>query len=59
MTREEIALELGRIAQELETRVEIWTDVVDRDGTVSERIYRGTIRRDPRTGERKRQENRS
>ena len=56
MTREELARELALIAQALDNeRVEIWVQVIEPDGTVSERIFQGTYAptRDPKSqGER-------
>ena len=51
MTRDEIALELGRLAQVLDHRVEIWRTVIDEHGNELRRIYRGSFQRDPRTSE--------
>lgn len=41
MTREEVIAALSAIERALEQRVEVWREVIEMDGTVSRRIYRG------------------
>jgi hypothetical protein len=54
MTRDETIINaLTAIKQTLAERVEIWIQVVERDGTLAERIYQGSFQqpRDPHTRE--------
>jgi 4-hydroxy-3-methylbut-2-enyl diphosphate reductase IspH len=48
MTREEIIHNMQAIEQMLEQRVEVWRDIVEMDGTISQRIYRGSFSVSPR-----------
>lgn len=50
MTREELARMLAAIKQAREQRIEIWTRIVESDGTLAERIYHGTFQR-PKSGD--------
>lgn len=43
MTREEIARALAAIEQARANRVEVWIDIIEMDGSVSQRIYRGSF----------------
>jgi|GEM_PF-3950088 len=49
MNNTELARKLAAIQQVLDDRVEIWIDIVEPDGSVSERIYRGHFQRHPPT----------
>jgi hypothetical protein len=48
MTREEIIHNMQAIEQALEQRVEVWRVIVEMDGTISQRIYRGSFSVSPR-----------
>jgi hypothetical protein len=41
------ARKLAAIKQVLDDRVEIWIDIIEPDGTCSERIHRGHFQRNP------------
>jgi hypothetical protein len=45
MTREDTMNALSAIEQMLSERVEIWIQVIERDGTLAERIYHGSFQR--------------
>jgi hypothetical protein len=47
MTRADLARALSAIEQTLDSRVEIWVQVVEPDGTLAERIYQGSFQRQP------------
>jgi hypothetical protein len=54
MTRDEVIHNMQAIEQMLEQRIEVWRDIVEMDGTISKRIYRGSFSvspRDSRNGE--------
>lgn len=43
MTHAELASALAAVKQTLADRVEIWTQIVEPDGTFAERIYQGSF----------------
>ena len=45
MTRDELARMMAEIKQARDERIEIWIQVVEADGTLAERIYRGSFQR--------------
>jgi hypothetical protein len=45
MTHIELITALAAIEQAFDDRVEVWREVVEPDGTVSQRIYRGSFQR--------------
>jgi hypothetical protein len=53
MTREEIIHDMQAIEQALDQRIYVWFNVVEMDGTISRRIYRGSVAspRDSRNGD--------
>jgi hypothetical protein len=51
MTREELARRMAEIKQARDERVEIWIQVVEADGTLAEKIYRGSFQRPRKSGD--------
>ena len=51
MTRDDIIATLHKIEHAQQDRIEVWRDVIDMDGRVIQRIYRGSFQRprDPQT----------
>ena len=47
MNRTEVVTTLAAIARRLDTRVEIWKVVLNPDGTIVRRIYRGSFTAPP------------
>jgi hypothetical protein len=52
--REELVRTLQAFEHWLDNRVEIWVDIIEMDGSVSERIYRGSFQASPDWPQRKR-----
>lgn len=45
MTKDEITAALSAITHTLDERIEVWIQIVEADGTLAERIYRGSFQR--------------